>query len=94
MIDDGRRLGGAPRRHEIGALVDLFSGEEFYVPPPEVLAGEIARSVRGHFNSIHFESGQKADFYPSQRHAYWAWAFEHRRLAHVGDDESWFAPPE
>jgi hypothetical protein len=79
---------------EAAALAGLFGAADFYVPPPEVIAGELARPTRGHFNIIHFSSGQKADFYPSRRHPYWQWAFEQRRLAHVGDDEVWFAPPE
>lgn len=79
---------------DTGLLAGLFTAKDFYVPPPEVVAAEIARPTRGHFNVIHFTSGQKADFYPSRRHAYWQWAFEHRRLERVGDDEVWFAPPE
>ncbi len=79
---------------EAAELAGLFAAAEFYVPPTEVLAVEIARPTRGHFNVIHFASGQKADFYPSRRHPYWQWAFEHRRLARIGDDEVWFAPPE
>lgn len=79
---------------EAESLAGLFPAEDFYVPPAEVLTVEIARPTRGHFNVIHFASGQKADFYPSRRHPYWAWAFEHRRLARMGDDEVYFAPPE
>jgi hypothetical protein len=75
-------------------LAGLFSTENFYVPPPDVVALEIARPTRGHFNVIHFASGQKADFYPSRRHPWWSWAFEHRRLGRLGPDEIWFAPPE
>lgn len=79
---------------EAEALPAMFPTEEFYVPPAEVLAVEIARPTRGHFNVIHFASGLKADFYPSRRHPYWAWAFEHRRLGRMGDDDVYFAPPE
>ena len=75
-------------------LAGLFAPENYNVPPSEVLAVEIARPTRAHFNVIHFASGQKADFYPSPRHPYWSWAFEHRRLGQVGGDEVWFAPPE
>lgn len=79
---------------EAAAMAGCFPTGEFYVPPPEVLAAELARPTRGHFNVIHFASGQKADFYPSRRHPYWAWAFAQRRLGRVGGDEAWFAPPE
>lgn len=79
---------------EAGVLASLFPAADFYVPPPEVMAVEIARPTRGHFNVIHFASGQKADFYPSRRHPYWQWAFAQRQLAHVDGHEVWFAPPE
>lgn len=79
---------------EAAILVGLFSPDEYYVPPAEVVEVEIARTTRGHFNVIHSASGQKADFYPSRRHPYWTWAFAHRRLGRVGEDEVWFAPPE
>jgi len=78
----------------VGILTELFPPADYYVPPPEVLAVELGRATRGHFNVIHFASGQKADFYPSRRHPYWDWAFEHRQLGRVGGDEIWFAPPE
>lgn len=79
---------------EVESLIGLFPADRYYAPPREVLTVEIARPTRGHFNVIHFSSGQKADFYPSRRHPYWSWAFEHRRLARVGDNEVYFAPPE
>ena len=79
---------------EANALPEYFPAADFHVPPPEVMAAELARATRGHFNVIHFASGQKADFYPSRRHPYWEWAFAHRRLGTVGEDEAWYAPPE
>ena len=79
---------------EAASLGTLFPPESFYVPPAEVLTVEIARPTRGHFNVIHFATGQKADFYPSPRHPYWSWAFENRRLGRIGDDDVYFAPPE
>jgi hypothetical protein len=79
---------------EAEVLAGLFSAADFYVPPSDVLAVELGRPTRGHFNIIHFASGQKADFYPSRRHPYWSWAFEHRRLGRIDGDEVWFAPPE
>jgi hypothetical protein len=79
---------------EAGTLAALFPASDFYVPPPEVVAVEINRQTRGHFNVIHHATGQKADFYPSRRHPYWQWAFERRQLARVDEDEVWFAPPE
>ncbi len=80
--------------NEAAVLAGLFPVENFYLPPADVLAVEIARPTRGHFNAIHFASGQQADFYPSRRHPYWRWAFEHRQLGRIDGDEVWFAPPE
>jgi len=71
-----------------------FPAADYYVPPVEVMTVEIARPTRGHFNLIHFATGQKADIYPSPRHPCWSWAWEHRRRARIGDDDVYFAPPE
>lgn len=77
-----------------GAFLDLFDSEEFYHPPVDVLKVEIKRPSRGHFNLIHFDSGFKADCYPSKNHPYWAWAWEKRRLDRIGGTEVYMAPPE
>ena len=44
-------------------MVELFSEEEFYLPPIEILDSEVLRENRGHCNIIHHESGFKADIY-------------------------------
>lgn len=67
---------------------------DYYLPPTELIAEEIRRSTGGHFNAIHHESGLKADFYPSRRHPYWTWAWEHRRAAVIEGQSAWFSPPE
>jgi len=36
---------------------DFFSGEEFYLPPIDIIKDEILRESRGHCNIIHHESG-------------------------------------
>ena len=79
---------------ELPGFAQLFPGDDYYVPPAEVMAVEIARPTRGHFNVIHFSSGQKADIYPSRRHPYWEWAWAHRRLARVDEGDVYFAPAE
>ena len=79
---------------EISTLVQLFPVEEYYLPPPDVIAVEVNRPIRGHFNVIHLLTGQKADIYPSHEHLYWDWAWDHRRLGQTGDAEVYFAPPE
>jgi len=75
-------------------LLKAFAELDYYTPPPEVVAVELARPTRGHFNVIHTSTGQKADFYPSLKHPYWSWAWAHRQLGSVGSDEVYFAPPE
>ncbi len=79
---------------EVATVTGAFPEADYYVPPPEVMAGEIRRSVRGHFNVIHHLTGLKADFYPSRRHPYWAWAWEHRRCETIEGQPAYFAPPE
>jgi hypothetical protein len=63
---------GEPRMtHDVDIVIDilpgdarklnqLFSSEEFYIPPKEVINAEIIN--RGQFNLIHHESGIKIDF--------------------------------
>lgn len=75
-------------------FLKLFSDDAFYKPPVEVLLIELRRPSRGHFNLIHFESGFKADCYPSKNHPYWDWAWSNRRLSAVGEYQACFAPPE
>lgn len=79
---------------EIATMATTFPEPDFYVPPLEVMAEEIRRPARGHFNVIHSPTGLKADFYPSRHHVYWAWAWEHRRTAEIEGQPACFAPPE
>jgi hypothetical protein len=79
---------------EAANLPGLFPSSDYYMPPIDVISVEVARPTRGHFNVIHFGTGTKADFYPSRKHPYWSWAFEHRRLERLGEDDIYFAPPE
>jgi hypothetical protein len=79
---------------EIALLAATFPDPDFYVPPPNVIAEEIHRASHGHFNIIHTTTGLKADFYPSRQHAYWTWAWEHRRNAEIEGQPAWFSPPE
>ncbi len=75
-------------------LVKIFPAGEFYLPPVDVMAMEVARPTRGHINVVHLETGSKADLYPSRGHPYWEWAWRHCQLAPVGTMEVRFAPPE
>jgi len=63
---------------EIPILTASFTEPEYYCPPAYVIASEISRDCRSHFNLIHIPSGLKADLYPGNRDATFAWAWEHR----------------
>jgi len=79
---------------EVARIAEIFPEPDYYTPPIEVLAMEVRRTVRGHFNVIHLPSGWKADFYPSPRHLYWDWAWSRRRLEMVDGQPAYFSPPE
>src|SRR5437868_1561034 len=75
-------------------LAALFSGEEFYFPPIEVIATELTREMRGHFNILHIDSGFKADIYLRGNDPLRMWALERTRPMKIGDAEVKMAPPE
>ncbi len=64
---------------DIAKLTAAYPMPPFYVPPIEVIAIEIARERRGHFNLIHSSSGLKADLYTYNRDELHAWAFQRSR---------------
>ncbi|MEJ5350692.1 MAG: hypothetical protein WHS65_03775 [Melioribacteraceae bacterium] len=49
--------------NKISDFLKIFSQEEFYCPPEEILKIEILKENRGHCNIIHHETGFKADIY-------------------------------
>jgi hypothetical protein len=75
-------------------LISAFPEPEYYCPPEDILASEINRPSRGHFNVIHVASGLKADFYPSRNHPLFDWALANRRQVALSDTRVWLAPPE
>jgi hypothetical protein len=79
---------------DIRGLADSFPSGDFYVPPPEVIAAEVQREQRGHFNIIHIETGFKADVYPTGRDDFNAWAFRLRRRVPFEGETVVLAPPE
>jgi hypothetical protein len=82
------------RTEDIAKLAEAFPSPEFYFPPAEVIAAEIARPQHGQFNVIHMASGYKADLYTTGRDEFNAWAFRHaRKLDFLGELIS-VAPPE
>jgi len=82
-----------PQTH-VDQLATVFPEPDYYCPPEDVLASEINRPTRGHFNVIHISSGLKADFYPSKNHPLFEWAFANRRKIQIGKQTVWLAPPE
>ena len=67
---------------------------DFYVPPVEVIEEESRRPTGGHFNISHHETAMRADVYLTARDALNVWAFEHRVVRQVDDDEILLAPIE
>lgn len=79
---------------EIGKFRAAFPESEYYVPPTEVLVGELHRGQRGCLNLFHHESGFKADLFFVVRDPLHLWAMQHRRRADYGSEQLWVAPPE
>jgi hypothetical protein len=79
---------------DIRRLREAFPSPAFYVPPSEVIATEIAREQRGHFNVIHADTGFKADFYTCGREELHAWAFRNARPLEYQGEALVVAPPE
>ena len=78
----------------IRALVEAFDEDQFYCPPKEVIAQELARPERGHFNLIHHDTGFKADVYLAGNDPLHAWAFARRKVINMDNDAIWIAPAE
>jgi hypothetical protein len=75
-------------------LFKLFPAEEFYLPPVEIIASELTRPSRGHFNILHMDSGFKADIYLRGNDPFRAWALERVREIKIGSATIRMAPPE
>ena len=75
-------------------IVEAFPLDEFYCPPVDVIRLEIRRSLRGHFNLIHHETGFKADIYISGEDELHRWALAKRRRIKIEEETIWVAPPE
>ena len=79
---------------QIQRLAAAFPLEEFYCPPPDVIAAEAARESHGHFNLIHHATGFKADVYLATRDSLTQWALRNRHQLQLGETTMWIAPPE
>jgi hypothetical protein len=82
------------KREEAPRLAAAFPADEFYCPPPEVIALECAREQRGHFNLIHHQTGFKADIYLAGSDGLHDWGIEHAVEVDLDGDRVSFAPPE
>jgi hypothetical protein len=78
----------------VGRMAACFPIADFYFPPEEVVAVEVRRAQRGHFNVIHHDSGFKADFYPKGLDALQEWALAAARRVDVDGGPIALAPPE
>lgn len=79
---------------QIPLLPQLFSEEDYYLPPSDVVAIESRREAHGHFNIIHHHTGLKADIYLSRNHPVLPWALAHTRRIQTKTCEITVAPPE
>ncbi len=79
---------------EIERFCDEFPLDEFYCPPIEVIALEVNRPQRGHFNLIHHETGFKADIYAAGSDELHRWGLANRKQIQVEGEECWLAPVE
>jgi hypothetical protein len=79
---------------DILRLPQIFPPSDFYLPPPEVIAVEVAREQRGHFNIIHMDTSFKADVYPTGRDEFNGWAFRNKRKIDFQGEVLILAPPE
>ena len=82
------------RQEDIARLAEAFPPPEFYLPPAEIIAAEIARPEKGQFNAIHLPTGFKADIYTTGRDEFNAWAFRNARKMDFKGETIVVAPPE
>lgn len=78
---------------DVPAVVEAFPIEEFYCPPEDVIAIEVRRGQRGHFNLIHHGTGFKADIYIAFDELH-RWGLAHRRTVSVDGLRLSLAPVE
>jgi hypothetical protein len=82
------------RNTDIVRFHEVFPSPEFYVPPSEVIASEMARPGKGQFNVIHTNTGFKADFYIAGRDDLDVMAFRGSRKMDYQGESIIVAPPE
>lgn len=82
------------RPRDARRFADAWSAADFYVPPVEVIEEESGRPAHGHFNVIHHQTAMRADIYLPGSDALNAWAFAHKVVRRIDDDEVFLAPIE
>ena len=82
------------RSSDIAKLPQIYPSPEFYVPPADVIATEVARQQHGCFNVIHAKSALKADFFTANRDELHALAFRNKRQYAICGLNIMLAPPE
>lgn len=82
------------RPRDARRFAEAWSTEEFYVPPVEVIEVESRRPAHGHFNVIHHRTAMRADIYLPGSDALNAWAFAHKVVRRIDNDEVYLAPIE
>lgn len=85
-------IGLQPR--DASRFAGAWAAEDFYVPPVEVIAEESGRPAHGHFNVIHHHTAMRADVYLPGSDALNAWAFAHKVVRRIDDDDVVLAPIE
>jgi hypothetical protein len=75
-------------------FAQAWPAADFYVPPVEVLEEESRRPAHGHFNVSHHQTAMRADVYLSGSDALNAWAFAHKVIRRIDDDDVAVAPIE
>ena len=81
------------RNEDIPRLMEAFPSPEFYLPPAEIIAAEIARPQNGLFNALHVATGFKADMYTTGRDEFNGWAFRNARKMEFNGEMIVVAPP-
>lgn len=75
-------------------LRNAFLPPDYYCPPTDVIAVEMARPLHGHVNILHTSTALKADVYLAGEDPLHRWALGLRRRFEIGGREIWVAPPE
>lgn len=79
---------------QASAFAAAFPGDEFYVPPLEVIEEETRRPDFGHFNLSHHDTGLRADIYLAGKNPLQAWGLTRRHQILLRGEPVWLAPVE